>query len=110
MNAYVCVCVCVHTHTHTHTHTHAHTHTHTYTQINKYAHTLTHQIELSTNTEDWKVIKDQIGLHPDEKCVLHTAYAADCSVFPPVVGALYCELHPDEKCVLHTYIQTYIHT
>eukprot|EP00281_Chroomonas_sp_CCMP1168_P027652 CAMPEP_0206246454 /NCGR_PEP_ID=MMETSP0047_2-20121206/19271_1 /ASSEMBLY_ACC=CAM_ASM_000192 /TAXON_ID=195065 /ORGANISM="Chroomonas mesostigmatica_cf, Strain CCMP1168" /LENGTH=289 /DNA_ID=CAMNT_0053671885 /DNA_START=243 /DNA_END=1109 /DNA_ORIENTATION=+ len=49
-----------------------------------------YKIEYSTNTvEQWTLIKEQCGLRLEEKCVLYTAYAADCSQFPPAVGGLY---------------------
>ena len=48
------------------------------------------KVEAATNeTQHWEVVKSQCGLSPGEKCVLYTAYAADCTQFPPAVGALY---------------------
>ena len=43
----------------------------------------------SSCAEQWGSIKTACRLLPAEKCVQHTPFAADCTQFPPAVGALY---------------------
>jgi hypothetical protein len=48
------------------------------------------KVEFANNVDEpWALIKEHSGIRSEEKCILHTAYAADCSQFPPAVGGLY---------------------
>lgn len=48
------------------------------------------KVEFANNVDEpWALIKEHSGIRSEEKCILHTGYAADCSQFPPAVGGLY---------------------